>query len=90
MRSRTSSSSARSQARRDARFSTFRIPGVPGAHGIAAKQKDGEGYDVHFSDGAFYYDVGAFTIDPKGPPTAADVAAAATRLYRRVHGRSAP
>jgi hypothetical protein len=69
------------------RLTAFRIPAIPGAHGIAARRSDGEGYDVFFSDGVFSYDVGAFTVDPKGPPTAAGVAAAATRLYRRVHGR---
>jgi hypothetical protein len=56
-------------------------------HSVWQRCSDGEGYDVLFSDGVFSYDVGAFTVDPKGRPTAAGVAAAATTLYRRVHGR---
>jgi hypothetical protein len=68
-----------------ATFTAFAVPEIPGAHGIAAKQPDGMGYDVVFTDGVYSYDIGAFTADPKGPPTASDVAVAARKLYRRVH-----
>jgi hypothetical protein len=70
-------------------LSTFRVPAIPGAYGIAAERSDGAGYDVLFSDGAFSYDVGAFTPDRSGRPTAHDVAVAAAKLYLRVHAREA-
>jgi hypothetical protein len=62
------------------------VPGIPGARVFVAKRPDGVGYDVVFSDGPYSYDVGAFTPEPKGRPTRADVVAAAKRLYQRVHG----
>lgn len=71
-------------------LSAFDVPGIPGAHGIAAERSDGAGYDVLFSDGAFSYDVGAFTPDPNAPPSASDVARAASKLYLRVHARGTP
>jgi hypothetical protein len=67
----------------------FKVTAIPGAHGIAATRSDGVGYDIVFSDGVFSYDVGAFTTDPRGPPTRMDVVRAATRLYVRVHGHPA-
>jgi hypothetical protein len=67
----------------------FAVPGIPGARGFVAKRTDGVGYDVVFADGSYSYDVGAFTPDPKGRPTRAEVAAAATRLYHRVHSQTA-
>lgn len=67
----------------------FAVPGIPGSRQFVAKRPDGLGYDVVFSDGAYSYDVGAFTPDPKGRPTRAEVAAAARRLYQRVHGHPA-
>ena len=57
---------------------SFSVSAIPGAHGIAAKRSDGEGYDIVFADGAFSYDVGAFTTDPNGHPTRMDVVRAAT------------
>lgn len=72
------------------RLSSYSVPGIPDAKGLAAKRSDGVGYDILFSDGPFSYDVGAFTVDPKGPPTQADVVKAATALYRRTHGHPAP
>jgi hypothetical protein len=71
------------------RLDSFRVSAIPGAHGIAAKRSDGEGYDIVFAEGAFSYDVGAFTTDPDGHPTRMDVVRAATRLYARVHGHPA-
>lgn len=72
------------------RVQSFRVSGIPGAHGLAVDLPNGKGYDVVFADGPFTYNVGAFTPDKKEPPTAAQVAAAALRLYRRVHGSPAP
>ena len=72
------------------KLATFAVPAIPGSHGFVASRSDGQGYDVLFADGVFSYDVGAFTVDRKGPPTETDVAAAAKRLYRRVHGHPAP
>lgn len=67
----------------------FAVRGIPGASGLYAHRSDGAGYDVVFVDGPFFYDVGGYTPDPRQPPTAAQVAAAATKLYRRVHGHPA-
>jgi hypothetical protein len=71
------------------KLDSFKVTAIPGSHGIAATRSDGEGYDIVFADGVFSYDVGAFTTDPKGPPTRSDVIRAATRLYTRVHGHPA-
>lgn len=68
---------------------SFAVPGIPGARGLDAHRSGGAGYDVVFVDGPFFYDVGAYTPSPKQPPTAAQVVAAAKKLYARVHGRSA-
>ena len=64
----------------------FAVPGVPGATGLYAHRPDGAGYDAVFADGPYFYDVGAYSPDPKAPPTSAQVAAAASALYHRVHG----
>jgi len=69
--------------------SHFAVPGIPGATGLYAHRPDGAGYDVVFADGAFFYDVGAYSPDPKEPPTSAQIAAAAAKVYRRVHGHPA-
>ena len=71
------------------KLDSFKVTAIPGSHGIAATRSDGEGYDIVFADGVFSYDVGAFTTDPKGPPTRSDVIRAATRLYTRVRGHPA-
>jgi len=71
------------------KLDSFKVAAIPGSHGIAATRSDGEGYDIVFADGVFSYDVGAFTTDPKGPPTRSDVIRAATRLYTRVRGHPA-
>jgi hypothetical protein len=69
-------------------LSRFTVSEIPGAYGLDVRQKDGEGYDVVFADGQYSYDVGAFTAHG-APPTRNDVAAAAIRLYHRVHALQA-
>ena len=64
----------------------FAVPGVPGATGLYAHRTDGAGYDAVFTDGPYFYDVGAYSPDAKSPPTSAQVAAAAAAVYHRVHG----
>jgi hypothetical protein len=68
----------------------FAVPGVPGATGFYTHRSDGAGYDIVFADGPYSYDVGAYTPDPKAPPTRAQLAAAAAKLYERIHGHPAP
>ena len=64
----------------------FVVPGVPGATGLYAHRTDGAGYDAVFTDGPYFYDVGAYSPDANAPPTSAQVAAAAAAVYHRVHG----
>jgi hypothetical protein len=60
------------------------VAGIPGARLFVAKRPDGVTYDVFFSNGAYSYEVGAFTPDRNGRPTRAEVVAAARRLHQRV------
>ena len=69
------------------KMSTFAVTGIPGAHGLAFVGSGGRRYFVSFSDGPFSYGVWAFTTKPDDPlPTAAQLAAAALRLYERIRG----
>jgi hypothetical protein len=68
------------------RVTHFTVPGVPGATGLYAHRSDGAGYDAVFTDGVYFYDVGAYSPSSKASPTSAQVAAAAAALYHRVHG----
>jgi hypothetical protein len=67
-------------------FATFAAPAIPGARAYSLHSDGTRGLDVTFADGPYYYLVGA-----GGPAGAADAAtraqvlAAATTLYRRVH-----
>jgi hypothetical protein len=97
-----SSSSARAelayqyaQARREvaahgSTFTPFPAAGIPGALGWQASDPNNVGINVLFSDGPFYYGVGAgFPPNAHGAPTHAQLVAEAVALYRLVHGRSA-
>ena len=49
------------------------------------------GHNIIFADGPFTYHVGVgWGMQVKDPPTRAQLIAAATTLYKRVHGRPAP
>jgi hypothetical protein len=67
-------------------FSAFSIPAIPGARGYRVSGGGTVGENVFFTDGPFLYLVGQgwSTVD-KPPPTRADLIAATTRLYARVH-----
>jgi hypothetical protein len=66
-------------------FTRFRVPQIPHAYGLTNSKLGGGTHDALFSAGRFSYDIMGNTIDPQKPPTATQVAAAALRLYRRVH-----
>jgi hypothetical protein len=75
-----------SASRAGVKVTRFAVPAIPGAAGLSSHRSDGAGYDVVFVDGPLFYDIGAYTPHAKQPPTAAQVLAAATKLYHRVHG----
>ena len=70
----------------------FAVSGIPGSTGWTATGNDGtSGHSVIFSDGPFTYYVGVgWGTQVPNPPTRAQLSAAATTLYKRVHGRPAP
>jgi hypothetical protein len=62
--------------------SEFAVPAIPHARGVGGAG----GFNVIFSDGVYYYLVGAgFPPGARGAPTHATLSAAARRLYLRVH-----
>lgn len=66
-------------------FTTFAVPGVPGARGFAQAGAESSGLNVAFTKGPYFYVVGAG--GPQGSSakaTPAIVIAAAQRLYGRV------
>lgn len=72
-------------------YTSFPVPGIPGARGFTLGDGVARGHNVVFSDGPFQYLVGiGFPVGAEDAVTRAQVIAAATALYRRVHGHSAP
>jgi hypothetical protein len=66
---------------------TFSVPGIPGAHGVAIVTRQQSGVSVEFAKGDSYYVVGAgWPARSSGAPTRAQVQAAAQHLYSRVSG----
>jgi hypothetical protein len=71
-------------------FSTFAVPGIPGARGYRVAGGDVIGENIFLTDGPFLHLVGqGFGSSEKNPPTRAALIAAATKLYQRVHGHPA-
>jgi hypothetical protein len=70
----------------------FAVSGIPGSSGWTATGNDGtSGHNIIFTDGPFTYHVGVgWGTQVTSPPTRAQLIAAATTLYKRVHGRRAP
>jgi hypothetical protein len=67
----------------------FAVRSIPGAYAFTATDPSGgSGINVIFADGRFVYHVGAgWGPGASDPPTKQEVAAAAHRLYNRVHSR---
>jgi hypothetical protein len=64
----------------------FAVPSIPGARGFGGVFGTNTGYNIAFTDGAYYYLVGAgYPTGSPGAPTPQDLIAAAQRLYARVH-----
>lgn len=69
-------------------YKPFSVPSIPGAHGYISTGSGFKGYNIYFSHGPFQYLVGTgFSSTAKKAPSMAQLIAAATELYRRVHGR---
>ena len=67
-------------------FKAFPVPGIRGARGFDQSDGQSSGHNVAFTDGVYYYLVGAgWPTGTPSPPTRAKVISAAQRLYRRVH-----
>ena len=76
------------ELRKQARPS-FRVASIPGARGLGSSKGRVGGLNVLFADGRFVYLVGVGWNNAKNRPTRAQLIAAATHLYRRVHGHPA-
>jgi len=73
-----------------ARFTPYAVAGIPGARGYGLRGGGQAGENVFFTDGPFLYLVGVgWPTAGAHQPTRAGLIAAATRLYRRVHGHPA-
>ena len=79
-------------ARRHAHASTaFAVPGIPGAHGVTLTEAGTKRIDVGFTDGRYLHVVGVvFSSSATRQPSKAQVVAAATALYERVHEQPSP
>jgi hypothetical protein len=74
-------------AKPPASYAAFAVSGITGARGYQLVGPSGGGDNVQFADGPFVYLVAfGWTGNPKNRPTRANLIAAATRLYKRVHG----
>jgi hypothetical protein len=68
-------------------YTAFPVGGIPGARGYHLTSPGGVGDNVLFADGPFVYFVGfGWSGNPKSRPTRAQLLAAATRVYKRIHG----
>jgi hypothetical protein len=71
-------------------YAAFQVTGIPGGRGYYASSAGGAGDNLVFADGPFLYFVGfGWNAKPKNLPTQAQLLAAASRLYKRVHGHPA-
>jgi hypothetical protein len=71
-------------------FSPYSVRAIPGAKGFRVIGHGQVAENVFFADGPFLYLIGAgWPTSDKQPPARAQLVAAATKLYKRVHGRPA-
>jgi hypothetical protein len=71
-------------------FSVFSAPAIPGSRAYRVSGGGSVGENIYFADGPFLYLVGqGWSSADAHPPTRAGLIAAATTLYRRVHGHPA-
>jgi hypothetical protein len=72
-------------------YAVFAVPGIPGAHGFTLTTTESSGHNIIFADGPFTYHLGVgWGNQASSPPTRAQLIAAATVFYKRVHARPAP
>jgi hypothetical protein len=77
---------AEDKAQNPGTFSAYSIPGIAAARGYRVSGNGFIGENVLFADGPFLYLVGeGWTAGQKNAPTRADLVAAVTKLYERVH-----
>jgi hypothetical protein len=72
-------------------YSAYSVPGIEAARGYQVSGNGFVGENILFADGPFLYLVGeGSTVGQKNPPTRADLVAAVSQLYARVHSHAAP
>ena len=72
-------------------YTAFAVKAIPGSHGFTLVSGEGAGHNIIWADGPFVYHVGVgWGQQANDPPTREQLIAAASHLYQRVHGRSAP
>jgi hypothetical protein len=77
---------AEDKAQNPGTFSSYSVPGIAGARGYRVSGNGFIGENVLFADGPFLYLVGeGWTSGQRNAPTRADLVAAVTKLYKRVH-----
>ena len=69
----------------DGPFTTFPVPGIPGAHGFEQTGGGGGGRNVAFAHGDYYYLIGSGWQSPNGVPQTAMVAVALALYHRVAH-----
>jgi hypothetical protein len=68
-------------------FTSFSVPAIPGARGLATSPGPFTGYNITFAKGSYFYLVGlGFPAGASPAPTRQDLVAAAHHLYKRVPG----
>lgn len=72
-------------------YNPFGVPGIPGAQGFTLTATNSAGHNIILADGPFTYHIGVgWGLKAKNIPPRAQLIAAATTLYGRVHARPAP
>jgi hypothetical protein len=90
-RAELAASLAEDKAQNPGTFSGYSVPGIAAAGGYRVSGNGFIGENVLFADGPFLYLVGeGWTVGQKHAPTRADLVAAVTKLYERVHSHPAP
>ncbi len=90
-RAELAASLAEDKAQNPGTFSGYSVPGIAAAGGYRVSGNGFIGENILFADGPFLYLVGeGWTVGQKHAPTRADLVAAVTKLYERVHSHPAP
>jgi hypothetical protein len=89
-RAELAASLAEDKAQNPGTFSGYSVPGIAAARGYRVSGNGFIGENVLFADGPFLYLVGeGWTVGQKHAPSRAQLVAAITKLYKRVHAHPA-